>query len=211
MASAIPADAATRVRAEQTTSTRKPEVPANATAIEPLPGVPPLLDAEDAVEQRRVGLLVARGVPGERHNGGHGDDPGGEEEVVEAPGPPSSRVQPEADGNQGQEVEEIPLLGLLEGTEETGLDDQRDRQEQRHRAEHELSPCARARQDENEPEDRAGNQHEPRCVQQDEQVHPGALEQRQRVDPDVDHALVVGKNARRPDCEGRDQRHGEQR
>ena len=40
---------------------------------------------------------------------------------------------------------------------------------------------------------------------------PGALEERQRVDPDVDDALVVGEDARGPDREGRDHGHGEQR
>ncbi len=98
---------------------------------------------------------------------------------------------------EGQEVEEIALLGLLEGPEEPGLDEQGAGQEQRHRSEDELPARARAREDEHEPEDRPGNEHEPRGVEQDEQVHAGALEERQRVDPDVDDALVVGENARR--------------
>ena len=157
-----------------------------------------------------MGLFVTRGVPGERHDGRRRDDSGREERVVETPRPATGRVEPEADEDERQEVEEIALLGLLEGPEEPGLDEQGDGQEQRHRPEDELPARARAREDENEPEDRPGNEHEPRGVEEDEQVHAGALEQRHGVDPDVDDALVVGKDARGADREGCDQGHGEQ-
>ena len=69
-------------------------------------------------------LLVGGGEAGERHDGGHGDERRREERVVEAERPATRGVEAEADGHEGQDVEEVALLSEVGGSEQARLADQ---------------------------------------------------------------------------------------
>ena len=207
MATAVPV----RGLREQATTTARPTVAASAIASEPFPGEPShCFDAEDAVEHRGMRLLVGGGVPGERHDGHERHDAGGEQRVNQPARPAACGVEPEADRHERQEVEEVPLLSLVECPEQAGLDEQAGGEENGERAERQLTARARPGDRKEEAEDRARDEDDAGSEQEHEQVRPRPLDERDRLDVDMEDAVVVREHAGGPEDDRRSRRDREE-
>ena len=158
-------------------------------------------------ERRRVRLAVRGRVAGERHAGGEQDEPRREHAVDEAVRPAARGVQREQDPDQRDGVEEVALLDAVAAEPVGGrLDEERDDERGRERAEGQLLSRSRPPQREPETEHGPGREHDAGGVGEEHRVGAEPLRHLRRGDVEVEDALVEAESSARPDRHERQHR-----